>query len=127
MGLLDGPWHSLCLRAMERRPLFPTRFEGKFIDVGLRRARCLPLDQIPKLAVGMPSKMASKTSIVGSEKSPLQIPFPLPDRSDPLINRKLLGGSARSTLGARLLDKLIDWRSLFRFGASFEGKTTGEK
>jgi len=39
----------------------------------------------------------------------------------------ILGGSARSTLGARVLDKLIDWRSLFRFGASFEGKTTGEK
>jgi len=40
---------------------------------------------------------------------------------------KVLGGSACSTLGARVLDKLIDWRSLFRFGASFEGKTTGEK
>jgi len=26
-----------------------------------------------------------------------------------------------------MLDKLIDWLSLFRFDASFEGKTTGEK
>jgi len=52
--------------------------------------------------------------LFASRLTPVQIPFPLPDLSGSRINRKLLSGSARSTLGARMLDKLIDWLSLFR-------------
>jgi len=55
------------------------------------------MQTVARVVLGIRGKIAPKpaatTSIVGSEKSPFQILFPLPDLSDRLINRKLLVSS----------------------------------